>query len=205
LDTPAPPNVPADDFPSLFDDDDNAIQDDAAVVGVGSDNDGTDDGAEGGDPVNPAAGNAPAPGGDGVDGDGAGDRNDDEEPQGGGDDGDDGYLDLADGVPDLANYYDPKKNLGFIHHPPKEKKRKRQPRVRTYLSTAEPDIQLAKDPISVEEALRGPYAEYWRRAMVEEWESLVKMGTFELSDLPDGQILSAANGYLPSNAILMGR
>jgi hypothetical protein len=55
-------------------------------------------------------------------------------------------------------------------------------------STAEPDIQLAKDPILVEEALRGPYAEYWRRAMVEEWESLVKMGTFELSDLPDGRI-----------------
>jgi transposase InsO family protein len=188
-DLPTSTNVNFEESPDsyLFDNDDD---DDATSDGGNSDVGGDDPpppaGGAGGDDGNGDE-NAPAPGGDDAGGAGAGDGDGDNEPQGGGDDGDDGLLDLADGDPDLANFYNPAKNHGFIHLPPKDKKRKRQPRVRTYLSATGPDIQLAKDPTSVHDALNGPYSEHWHRAMLEEWESLVKMETFKLADLPPGR------------------
>jgi hypothetical protein len=158
--------------------------DDAGNEDENDENDGGNDGNDGDGGQN-NNGDAPAPGGDDNAAGDQGDGNEDE-PGGGGDDGNDGLLDVADGDPDLANYYDPDKNRGFIHQPPKDKKRQRVPRVRTFISAISPqlDIQQAHDPVSVSEALNGPFGELWRRAMVEEYESLVKMGTFRLTELP---------------------
>lgn len=45
---------------------------------------------------------------------------------------------------------------------------------------------LSDDPSSYEEALRSPDAEMWKTAMKEEYDALVKTGTWELCELPAG-------------------
>ena len=47
---------------------------------------------------------------------------------------------------------------------------------------ADPD----DSPATVEEALASSYAEEWRRAMDEEYSSLMSNGTWELVELPNG-------------------
>jgi hypothetical protein len=54
------------------------------------------------------------------------------------------------------------------------------------VSAVEPKREAAPEPQSYGEALAGADAELWRRAMDEEFASLLENGTWELEKLPDG-------------------
>jgi hypothetical protein len=102
-------------------------------------------------------------------------------------DDNDGLLGQVGRDPDLAKYYDPSKNSGFIHQPPANPKRVPKPTICTatippkaLFSRTPVDIQDAVEPASVKEALSGPHAAHWLDAMNDEWESLHESGCSSL-------------------------
>jgi hypothetical protein len=54
------------------------------------------------------------------------------------------------------------------------------------MSAVEPKREAAPEPQTYEEASAGADAEFWRKAMDEEFASLLENGTWELEKLPDG-------------------
>jgi hypothetical protein len=55
----------------------------------------------------------------------------------------------------------------------------------TFFSAQEEE--LTDNPITIEDALNGEEADQWKRAIDEELDTLKKMGTWELADLPEGR------------------
>ena len=47
--------------------------------------------------------------------------------------------------------------------------------------------ELPPEPRTTDEALRGPYAEQWKKAMDTEMQTLLERGTWELTELPPGK------------------